>query len=819
MASPTNKRFLPRTTRKDNKMKLFEFNNNTWLFVIVLLAVFAVSSGVRYQQFETWKKNPGAYFVGERPMMTTLDAPYWLRIAREYNAVGYRENKRIRSYPEGNLRFLSGGVFVPTKYQDPPPDAHVGLASSVSSSSSSTNNISSTASLSSFETLETETSFANRFAIGHLLSFLIAKIVPYFNYNYYLAGTLLVPLLASLFILPLGIYFFRIGVPLAGLLGGLIGTFASGYYMRSSIGRIDTDMLNLFFPVLAALLILLTLQSKSERSVLLYSAAVGISLLLFEWWYSKPGFSLVYFVVLIFSLFIHKIRFRTVLLSAFLFTLCVHPTNFTKGTNSVESFLKGYLSIEETKEVQINNGTTPGNFPNTMTTISEVDKVAMDEVLRRVLSNTILDWTGLLFLFGMAVFKWRVLLPMLPMLALGLLSFQSSNRFIMYLGPFIGIGLGWLLQLVVERVFLLITKNIYHRDVVGTEGKGKKLKAKGSLWAKISAWLLMDFYANGRAPKGTKNAKINQQIAAKEGANKIYNRDTEDSKVDWWNWIRQGTLYLVMCVFFWLISGQTAISFVPGPSIHPRLYATFLEVKKRVPEDSALLTWWDYGYAIADATGLATFHDGGSQQGPKTYFIARGLISHDQDELYDITQYLSTEGTRGIGENNTSPEDLLVAVRNPQQKPWNPIYLFFTADMTGKYGAISKLGSWDIVNGGSKPRGYINLACNKITNEEINCRGAKIDLNAGKINNRVALKRLVFIRDGQVLREQKFGHAQGYSLQLLVAGQRVVEVQLIDEVVFRSNYNQMFLLGRYRDDLYEEAYNAFPFSRLFKVKF
>jgi len=161
----------------------------------------------------------------------------------------------------------------------------------------------------------------------------------------------------------------------------------------------------------------------------------------------------------------------------------------------------------------------------------------------------------------------------------------------------------------------------------------------------------------------------------------------------------------------------------------------------------------------------------------------------------------------------------LAAVRNPKLKPWDPIYLFFTADMTGKYGAISKLGSWDIVKGGSKPRGYQNLACNKITNEEMNCRGAKIDLIAGKINNQVALKRLVFIRDGQVLREQEFGHAQGYTLQLLVSGQRIVEVQLIDEFVFLSNYNQMFLLGRYREDLYEETYNAFPFSRLFRFKF
>ena len=46
-----------------------------------------------------------------------------------------------------------------------------------------------------------------------------------------------------------------------------------------------------------------------------------------------------------------------------------------------------------------------------------------------------------------------------------------------------------------------------------------------------------------------------------------------------------------------------------------------------------------------------------------------------------------------------------------------------------------------------------------------------------------------------------------------------MEVQLIDDVVFRSNYNQMFLLGRYDRELFEETYNAFPFSRLYRVKF
>ena len=247
-------------------MKLFELKNNTWLFVVVLLACFAVSVGVRYQQFETWKENPQAYFVGERPMMTTLDAPYWLRWAREYNESVLQKNG-LRGYPENTETFKEWSekeLSLPHKYTD---QTHAS-SSSYLFSSSGTQKI--------------------NYRDVPLLSFLIANLTHFFNNNYYLTGTLLIPALASLFILPLGIYFFRIGVPVSGLLGGLIGTFAGGYYMRSSIGRIDTDMLNLFFPVLAGLLILLAGKAKTERSVLLYALGAGLSLFLFHGGMPKP---------------------------------------------------------------------------------------------------------------------------------------------------------------------------------------------------------------------------------------------------------------------------------------------------------------------------------------------------------------------------------------------------------------------------------------------------------------------------------------------------------------------------------------------------
>ena len=102
-------------------MNLFEWKYNVWLFVGVLLGCFAVSVGVRFQQFETWKENPQAYFVGERPMMTTLDAPYWLRLAREYNEGVLWQKDGLRGYPETTEAFKEWSVkelSLPLKYTD-----------------------------------------------------------------------------------------------------------------------------------------------------------------------------------------------------------------------------------------------------------------------------------------------------------------------------------------------------------------------------------------------------------------------------------------------------------------------------------------------------------------------------------------------------------------------------------------------------------------------------------------------------------------------------------------------------------------------------
>ena len=104
---------------------------------------------------------------------------------------------------------------------------------------------------------------------------------------------------------------------------------------------------------------------------------------------------------------------------------------------------------------------------------------------------------------------------------------------------------------------------------------------------------------------------------------------------------------------------MTAISYVPGPSIPPPVYQTFDQVKKLVPENGAIYTWWDYGYAITDKTERAVFNDGGAQLGPTTYFMARSFISSEQEEMRRIIGFLASQGCCYINRFNTSKDALL----------------------------------------------------------------------------------------------------------------------------------------------------------------
>jgi len=714
---------------------------NLWLFLAMLVACYGLSAYMRIAQFETWKQNPQAYFVGERPMMTTLDAPYWLRLGREYQEGTYKANQ-LRFYPD-HTKSLGNRLAPPPEFQDQPSQAAA-----------------------------TEEPGLRDVP---LLSVLSGQLATALGGNHYLAGTLLLPLLAGLFIIPLGLYFYLIGVPAAGLLGALIGNFCAEYYMRASIGRIDTDMLNLFFPALGGLMVLLAGKSQSPRTQVLFCALSGLALHGFDWWYDKAGFTLAYFCVLLAMLAVHRVPLRTLLLGSLAFVIVAGTAHFRGGVGSISgNLINRYLNVgQETVVESVDESLSPATFPNVYKTISEAERVPMGEVLLQVLDSEALGWLGFVTFAGFALLRWRSIIPLLPLLALGMFGFYSSRRFIMFLAPFVGVGLGLFATLVVQYV-----------------------------WSGLQS-LTRPAAEESKSGK----AKPAQEPVQKAGI--------------WHNsLLREVAVYGAAGLVFLGVYKNTAFSFVPGPSIPTVVYATFMEVKKRVPPNSVLVTWWDYGYALTDATGLGTFHDGGVQTSPKTYFVARSLITPSPKDLFRITKFLATEGNPGITAANTSPERLLQAVHNPTRIPEHPIYLFFTYDMIGKYIAFSNLGSHDLAKGGSRPKGYQKIACQSLANDILTCNRDRIDLKQGRINDRYPVKRTIQVLGGKVVHEQEYPHTTGITVQFhLHQPRQISEIYLLEEEVFRSNFNQMYLLGRYDASRFEEVLNAFPLSRLYRFRF
>ena len=77
----------------------------TTLCFLVLSLCVALSSAVRFHQYDVWLETPLQYFAAEIPMMADYDAYYWLRWAREYQEGIFYDNKDgLRFYPDGDTK-------------------------------------------------------------------------------------------------------------------------------------------------------------------------------------------------------------------------------------------------------------------------------------------------------------------------------------------------------------------------------------------------------------------------------------------------------------------------------------------------------------------------------------------------------------------------------------------------------------------------------------------------------------------------------------------------------------------------------------------
>ena len=344
------------------------------------------------------------------------------------------------------------------------------------------------------------------------------------------------------------------------------------------------------------------------------------------------------------------------------------------------------------------------------------------------------------------------MIPITPLLILGLWSMVGPNRFVMYMTPFIGIGAGVLIELLLQFA-------------------GKKIRIKPLTISAVSISL--------------------------------------------------------MFILFFSTSAYTGFRYHSTPTISAASTRALLDIKKIVPKHSAIFTpYWEYGYALMEIGEFATYHDGGLQGGIRTTLAAKAMTSTRQEEMVSMLSYLEDYGFNHLSsliirENISAAGMMELLFTYPSDFRGEHVYVLYLEQMIWKLHAMTYFGTWDFARKKSEPMDYVELHCFSLADNVMTCKDGTIDLNRGVIKagaKEILLRAALFINDGYIVEQKNYLRAEGYYLQVLMKNNKVHMILVADDRLFRTNFNQQYLLGNYDRRYFAEVYNNFPAARVLRVK-
>ena len=278
-----------------------------------------------------------------------------------------------------------------------------------------------------------------------------------------------------------------------------------------------------------------------------------------------------------------------------------------------------------------------------------------------------------------------------------------------------------------------------------------------------------------------------------------------------------------------LVIGMAAVlnkNYVPRPTFSKEVTKTFRDIGTIAGEESGIIaTWWDYGYyAHFHSGGMATIHDGGSQNTPRTHLFARGLVSSNTGELIQITKFLATGGQAAINANGRDIDTLNQAMARAGN-PDKPIYLAITNQMIDWSGSIATLGRFNPVKGQYLPgkvlqQQYtvINLSCKQAPDNKLDCNHGLVDFTHGTLNGNPIINQIIVTSDGRITgTEQR--HAQApYNLVInKLSNSGATRIKLVHRVLWNSTLFQLLEHGQYDKERLELVLDQYPYSRVYRI--
>lgn len=372
--------------------------------VLILLAAM-INYDVRDTQWQDWKANAGSYFVDDTPMVTTTDAAFFLANARDYQQgaqLGRFDSTRLYPDKTDAYRQRHDEDYTPLEARPVKATDMPLLAPMIAHS-------------------------ADLFTDGNLA----------------LAGNLMIPYALFVTVFAVGCMFWVAGFPAEGAVAGVGIGLSAGFIARTSIGRIDTDQLFVFFLAASLALVLLAARERNLSRMIGFVLLLSMMVSLAFWWHSNTLFTVVIPVVLVASLYLHQHDWKRTVLAFGVFSMAANPV-FMFG----QFYAFGMQLFERITGVSFAPASPYAEsaliFPNTFTTITELARLDILGTLGTMTPIPVLGLIGALGFLAWVFLNPRKGVVFLPFFILGLLAVVSGRRFAFFASPFVWFGLAWI---------------------------------------------------------------------------------------------------------------------------------------------------------------------------------------------------------------------------------------------------------------------------------------------------------------------------------------------------------------------------------------
>jgi dolichyl-phosphooligosaccharide-protein glycotransferase len=472
---------------------------------------------------------------------------------------------------------------------------------------------------------------------------------------------------AILSIIPVFFITRRVSNNLGGLVAGILLAISPVFLGRTPAGFSDTDVYNIFFPLMISWLFLesFILRYKEKKKKSLYAGLAGLFTGIFAfawegWWYIFDFIIASMILYLIYIIFKHKKKFHktlkvknvittglTYLASSIIFVII-----FTGFKTTIDA-IKGPLSFLFIKSAAHTN-----LWPNVYTTVAELGDTSLSNVINTLGGQLLF----LLVILGILIFFIK----------------KSKKQYDIKYGLFLGI---WF---------------------IGT--------LYGSLGGLRFSMFLVPVYA---IALGILTGKTYDFITKKLSKSLELNKKFTGIIL----------ILLITVMFISPIKSAHNTAEHEVPQMSDAWYNTLTKIKQETPENAIINSWWDFGHwfkAIADRK--VTF-DGASQNTPQAHWIGKVLLTDNEEEAIAILRMLDcgandaydlllkeidnplqtkqildeilllneNQARNVLTQHTDNPNNILEKIFcNPPEN-----YFITSEDMVSKSGVWAHFGSWD----------------------------------------------------------------------------------------------------------------------------